>query len=189
MVDRLFQSPAAFRENASMLSPKKLLLAQVDEAFRGRPDMPLMAALDGVTQQAASWQPDATIPSIEQLIRHIAWSKSRFCQRGFARPMPIIDSNVNDDGDSPDSTEDFPCGAAWGLEAAPGIAGAVRLLEEAQKIFRECLESLPDDALEKPIPTHHGKSAANFFWVMLMHDLYHAGQIRTRRTIHGLRAK
>jgi hypothetical protein len=168
----------------SMVSAKEMLLRQVDEAFRGRPDMPLMAALEGVSQGEGSWQPDPAIPSIEQIVRHIGWSKSRFCQRGFGTGMPVADAGVNDDGDSAGLPEEFPCGAGWGARVKPGIGGAMELLEEAQKVFRGCLEWLSEDELDRAIPTHHGKSAANFFWVMLMHDLYHAGQIRTRRTVY-----
>jgi hypothetical protein len=166
-----------------MLTAKQLLATQVAEAFCGRPDMPLMAAIDGIIQAEASWQPDAATPSIEQLVRHIAWSKSRFCQRGFGTPMPLEDPAVDADGDTVGLPTEFPCGAAWGQSAAPGIEGAVQLSEKAQRTFAECLDACSDEMLEKPIPTHHGRSAANFFWTMLMHDIYHAGQIRTRRTL------
>jgi hypothetical protein len=167
-----------------MLTAKQLLLRQSAEAFRGRPDMPLMASLDGVTQDEASWQPEAAAPSIEQIVRHVAWAKSRFCQQGFATAMALIDNRVNGDGDFPGLPYEFPCGAAWGEELKSGISGAIELLEQSHRILTECLQACSDDALEKPIPAHHGKSAANFFWIMIMHDLYHAGQIRTRRTIY-----
>jgi uncharacterized damage-inducible protein DinB len=173
-----------------VLTAKELLLKQTAEAFRGRPDMPIMTALEGVTQDEASWQPNANTPSIEQIVRHIAWAKSRFCQQGFATPMPLDDPNVNEDGDSPGLPQDFPCGAMWGSSAEPGIAGAIKLLEASQRVMIHCLESCSEQALENPIPNHHGKkSALNFFWTMLMHDLYHAGQIRTRRTMYGATRK
>jgi hypothetical protein len=166
-----------------MPTAKQLLIQHTADAFRGRPDMPLMASLEGVTKEEALWSFDPAAPTIEQIVRHIAWAKSRFCRQGFGTAMPLVDPNVNDDGDSPDLPFEFPCGAAWGSKSAPGIGEAIKLLEQAHSILSGCLESLPEDALEKPIPTHHGKTAANFFWVMLMHDLYHAGQIRTRRTM------
>jgi hypothetical protein len=95
--------------------------------------------------------------------------------------------SVNDDGDSAGLPQEFPCGAGWGCHAAPGITGAIGLLERAHRVLTECLESCSEDSLDKPIPTHHGKSAANFFWIMIMHDIYHAGQIRTRRTLFNVR--
>jgi len=169
-----------------MLTAKQLLLKQTAEAFSGRPDMPLMAALSGITQEEASWRPDGMTPSIEQLVRHIAWAKSRFCEQGFARAMVLVDECVNEDGDSANLPWEFPCGAAWGSGSAPEIGQAIKLLESAQRVLMECLESCSEESLEQPIPTHHGKSAANFFWIMLMHDLYHAGQIRTRRTMYKI---
>jgi hypothetical protein len=171
----------------AVLSAKQLLLTQSCEAFVGRQDMPLMASLSGITQEEASWNPNAATPSIEQLVRHIAWAKSHYCKQGFGTGMILIDESVNADGDSADLPWEFPCGAAWGRQLAPGIEGAIRLLEQSHRVLTTCLESCSEDALEKPLPTNHGKSAANFFCVMLMHDIYHAGQIKTRRTLFQLR--
>ena len=170
-----------------MLTAKQLLVKQTTEAFRGRPDMPLMVSLEGITQEEASWRPDEATPTIEQIVRHIAWAKSRFCHQGFGTPMVIVDKDVNDDGDCADLPQEFPCGAAWGCTSAKGISEAIQLLERAHCVLTECLESCTEESLEKPIPTNHGKSAANFFWVMLLHDIYHAGQIRTRRTVYRVR--
>lgn len=173
-----------------MLSAKQLLLTQTSEAFSGRPDMPIMASLEGITQQEASWRPDASVPTIEQIVRHVAWAKSRYCQQGFGREMVLIDPQVDDNGDAPGLPQEFPCGAAWGWELEPGIDGAIHVLHRTHRVLTECLESCSEEDLEKPIPTRHGKkSAANFFWIMLMHDLYHAGQIRTRRTMYQFAAR
>jgi len=172
-----------------MLTAKQLLIKQTAEAFRGRPDMPLMAPLEGITQAEASWRPEETTPNIEQIVRHLAWAKSRFCQQGFRTPMVLIDKSINDEGDSADLPWEFPCGAAWGCTSAAGISQAIKLLEQAHGVLTGCLESCTEESLEKPIPTNHGKSAANFFCVMLMHDLYHAGQIRTRRTVYRAAAR
>lgn len=166
-----------------MLNAKQLLLDQTADAFRGRPDMSLLAALDGITDDEAAWRPDESTPTVEQIVRHVAWAKSRYCQQGFGRAMALRDDAVDADGDSAAVPWEFPCGAAWGCAAAPGIAGAVGLLECAHRAVVECLEACPEDALERPVPGRHGKSAAHVFWVLLMHDLYHAGQIRTRRTV------
>jgi uncharacterized damage-inducible protein DinB len=173
-----------YEERAGMLTAKQILMRQAEEAFRGRPDMPLMAAVEGVTQEEASWRAGEGVPTIEEIVRHVAWAKSRFCERGFGTAMALIDPEVNGDGDSAGLPEEFPCGAAWGRKGAGGIEGAIGLLEKAQAVMIECLKGLSEEKLEEPIPTHHGKTAANFFWVMLMHDIYHAGQIRTRRTMY-----
>ena len=70
-------------------------------------------------------------------------------------------------------------------EKAKDIGVAIELLNSAHAVLVDCLRNCDDRALEQPIPTRsHGQSAAHFFWVMLMHDTYHAGQIRTRRTLY-----
>ena len=74
-----------------MLSAKQLLLKQTAEAFRGRSDMPLMAALEGIAQEETSWQPDRATPGVEQLVRHIACAKSRYYWQAFGTPMAVID--------------------------------------------------------------------------------------------------
>ena len=169
-----------------MLSAKQLLLKQTAAAYADSPDMSLKSALAHVTQREATWQPDDDTPSIEQLVRHIAWAKASYCRSMFGAPMPIDDPAVNDDGDHADLPWEFPCGAAYARDLAPGIAGAIELLEKSHRCLLACLEACAEDALDQPIATHHGKSAANFFTTMLMHDLYHAGTIRTRRTVYRL---
>jgi hypothetical protein len=160
-----------------MVTVKQLLVKQTADAFSGRPDMSLMASLRGITQEEASWRPDENTPTAEQLVRHVAWSKSRYCHEGFATPMPVADPCVNADGDAAGVPWEFPCGAGWGCSLAGGIGEAVRLLEQSHRVVTGCLEACSDEALNEPVPTRHGKPAANLFWVLLMHDLYHAGQI------------
>lgn len=164
------------------MKPKELLQTQLNAAFRGRPDMPLMAALEGVSDDEAMWRPAPDAPNIEEIVRHIAWSKNRFCQQAFGVDMVIDDPNVSDEGETDGVPWEFPCGCAWGREAAPGVGGAVALLEKVQVVFAACLDGLSEEALEQPLDVHHGKTAFNFFWTMIMHDVFHAGQIRTRRT-------
>jgi hypothetical protein len=166
-----------------MITIKQLLLKQTADAFSGRPDMSLMASLQGITQEEASWRLDENTPTAEQLVRHVAWTKSRYCHEGFAVPMSVADPCVNDNGDADGVPWEFPCGAAWGCSLATGIGEAVRLLEQSHRVLTGCLEACSEEALARPIPTRHGKSsAANLFWILLMHDAYHAGQIRSRRT-------
>ena len=74
-----------------MLNAKQLLITHTAQAFRGRSDMPIMACLDGISREEASWQPDKMTPSAEQIARHVAWCKSRYCQQGFGTPMVLVD--------------------------------------------------------------------------------------------------
>jgi hypothetical protein len=166
-----------------MSRAKELLLQQTADAFEGRRDMSLMAALDGITPQQASWRADPNMPTAEQLVRHVAWAKAKYCHDGFAVPMVLVDLSVNDDGDHASLPWEFPCGAAYGLAGAPGVAGAVDLLVRAHRAVIQCLESCSEESLGRPVPGRHGKSAAHLFSILMIHDIYHAGQIRTRRAM------
>ena len=166
-----------------MMTLKQILLQQTADAFSGRRDMSLMASLQGITQEEASWRPDDNTPTAEQLVRHVAWAKSRYCHEAFATAMVIDDSSVDANGDAAAVPWEFPCGAAWGCGVAGGIGEAVKLLEQSHGVVIGCLEACSDEALARPVPTRHGKSAANLFWILMMHDAYHAGQIRTRRSV------
>lgn len=147
-----------------MLNANELLLKQTDDAFRNDQEMSLMAALKDLSQEEAAWKPGPGIRSIERIARHVAWCKSWYCQQGFGKPMLAIDEKVKD------------------------LPDAIRLLEAAHEVMVQCLRDCDEAALSRPIPTQfHGESAANFFWVMLMHDVYHAGQIRTRRGLQRIR--
>ena len=62
------------------------------------------------------------------------------------------------------------------------------LLDKAHGNLVSCLEACSDEDLDRPIPTHsHGESAAHFFWIMAMHRISHAAQIRTIRRAYGSR--
>jgi hypothetical protein len=167
-----------------IVSVKTLLLKETEDAFCGRKDMSLMKALEGMGREEASWRVDEGMPTGEQLVRHVAWSKSWYCHQGFGTAMVIEDASVNDQGDHASVPWEFPCGAAWGLETHVGIEGAIRLVEAAQGVLVGCLEVCSEEKLGQPIGTWHGReAAAHFFWVMAMHDAYHAGTIRARRTV------
>ncbi|MEX0776405.1 MAG: DinB family protein [Phycisphaeraceae bacterium] len=142
------------------MTAKQLLLKQTAEAFGDNDEMSLKASLWKITATEASWRPDEKVRTAEQIVRHVAWCKSWYCEQGFGTPMLAID------------------------ERASNLEQAMTLLEESQRVLVQCLESCPEEKLAQPIPTKfHGELAAYFFWIMLMHDLYHAGQIRTRRTM------
>ncbi len=167
-------------------SVKSALLQQLASAFDGRRDMSLLPALDGVTDEFAVWRPSPDTPSIEQIARHIAWSKNRFCQQGFGVKMILDDPAVDDEGDTDGVPWEFPCGCMWGATLLPGVVGAIDLLRATHEVMRGCLEGLDEAALAAPLPVRHGETAFHFFWTMIMHDLFHAGQIRTRRILAAL---
>lgn len=144
-----------------MLAAKHLLVKETCEAFGGNDEMSVKAALWQITQEEASWRPEAGMRTAEQIVRHLAWCKAWYCEQGFGRPMLQIDEQAHD------------------------IAEAMQLLDAAHQTLSECLQGCTEEQLAKPIPTQfHGESAAHFFWVMLMHDLWHGGQIKTRRRLY-----
>lgn len=163
-------------------SVKAALAHQLASAFDGRRDMSLMPAIEGVTDDQAAWCPAPETPTIDQIARHIAWSKNRFCQQAFGAAMVLEDPAVNDDGDAEGVPWEFPCGCAWGVKLRPGIAGAIDLVRESHGVMADCLDGLDEASLGEPLAVRHGDTAFNFFWTMILHDLFHAGQIRTRRT-------
>lgn len=64
----------------------------------------------------------------------------------------------------------------------------LKVLNEAHVHLVSCLEACPEEGLDKPIPTAwHGESAAHFFWIMVMHRVSHAAQIRAIRRAYGSR--
>jgi len=165
------------------MTGKQLLLDHTTSAFSGRADMSLMASLKDITQEEASWRPDDSTPTAEQLVRHVAWAKTKYCHDGFGAAMVLQDPSVDENGDTPGIPWEFPCGAGFGAADAPGIEKAVELLEQAHRVVVQCLQTCTEESLERAIPGRHGKSAAHLFWILLMHDTYHAGQIRTRRKL------
>lgn len=170
-----------------MLTAKQLLLTQLAEGFEGRKDMTLMGVLSGIADEEAAWQPAPLGASIDGLVRHIAWSEGVYCREAFGTPMVLDDPGVDANGDTAGIPWEFPCGSGYGRDSHPGITGAIDLMTRTHHVMLDCLRALPDEALDQPINTRHGKTAAHFFWVMIMHDIYHAGQIRTRRTMFAQR--
>ena len=168
------------------MTAKEMLAIQLDQAFDGRADMSLMGSLAGLTEAEAAYRPSPDTPSVDEIARHIAWSKSRFCQQAFGSAMILEDPGVTDEGDSEGVPWEFPCGCAFGRALAPGVAGVERLLRDSHAVMIANLDALAESELMAPLPVHHGSSAFNCFWVMIQHDLFHAGQIRTRRTAAGL---
>lgn len=168
-----------------MLTPRDILLYHLAQSFEGRKDMTLMGVLEGVTEQEAAWRPGPLAPSIGELLRHVAWSASVYCRDAFGVPMVAEDPGVTPEGDTEGIPWEFPCGSGFGRQSHPGLAGAIDLARRAQSLLVECLSGLGDEQLDQPINNRHGKTAAHFFWIMTMHNVYHAGQIRTRRTAYA----
>jgi hypothetical protein len=145
------------------LDAKQLLLAQLHDADAGDDEMSLQASLGDLSQKEASWRLNETTWTIEEIVYHVAACEIEYCRQGFDRDMehgkPIGD-----------------------------IVAGLQLLDQAHALLVGCLEALPEETLDEPIPTQwHGESAAHFFWIMVMHRVSHAAQIRTIRRAYGSR--
>jgi uncharacterized damage-inducible protein DinB len=145
------------------LDAKQLLLKQLHDAYERDDEMSLQASLGDLSQEEASWRMNETTWTIEEIVYHVAACEIEYCRQGFGQGMDY----------------DKPIG---------DIDQGLELLDRAHALLVSCLEALPEEALGEPIPTDwHGESAAHFFWIMVMHRVSHAAQIRTLRRAYGSR--
>ena len=145
------------------MNAKQLLLKQLHDAFRGDDEMSLQASLGDLSQEEASWRMNDTTWTIEEILFHVAACEIEYCRQGFGK------------------------GLEYGKPMGD-VAQLLALLDRAHAHLVGCLEAFPEAALDKPIPTrHHGESAAHFFWIMIMHRVSHAAQIRALRRAYGSR--
>jgi hypothetical protein len=147
------------------MTTKDLLVEQTHLAYAGDPEMSLKASLAGVTDAIASRTLVDQSWTIEEIVYHLASCKIEYCRQGFGRWTDTCEK---------------PAGS---------FARMIDLLDRAQTHLSECLESCSEADLARPIPTQfHGESAARFFTIMIMHDVAHAAQIRTRLRVFGVRS-
>jgi hypothetical protein len=145
------------------LKAKQLLLKQLHDAYSGDDEMSLQASLGDLDQKEASWRLNETTWTIEEIVYHVAMCEIEYCRQGFGQGLEY----------------DKPLG-----DIAQGLA----LLDRAHMLLAGCLEGCTEEDLDRPIPTRfHGESAAHFFWIMVMHRVSHAAQIRTIRGAYGSR--
>jgi uncharacterized damage-inducible protein DinB len=145
------------------LNAKRLLIKQLHDAFSGDDEMSLQASLGNLSQEEASWRMNDTTWTIQEILYHVAACEIEYCRQGFGRGLEY----------------DKPIG---------DIEQMQKLLNRAHAHLVSCLKGLSGEALDKPIPTKwHGESAAHFFWIMIMHRVSHAAQIRTIRRAYGSR--
>jgi hypothetical protein len=147
---------------AYLMDSKQLLLTQTHEAYVGDDEMSLKVAVEALTQAEASWRLNETTWTIEEILYHVASCKIEYCRQGFGRWTEEYAKPIGD------------------------VEAMMALLDRAHEHLVQCLESCSGAALEAPIPTRsHGKSAAHFFWIMIMHDITHASEIGMIRRAYG----
>ena len=145
------------------MNAKQLLLKQLHDAYSGDDEMSLQASLADLSQEEASWRMNDTTWTIQEILYHVAQCEIEYCRQGFGEGLAY----------------DKPIGH---------VTQMLALLDRAHAHLVGCLKSFPERDLDKPIPTrHHGESAAHFFWIMIMHRVSHAAQIRAIRRAYGSR--
>jgi uncharacterized damage-inducible protein DinB len=145
------------------LNAKQLLLKQLHDAYSGDDEMSLQASLGDLSPEEASWRMNGTTWTIQEILYHVASCEIEYCRQGFGKGLEY--------GKPLDDVEQM-----------------LELLDRAHMHLVGCLEACSEEDLDRPIPTHsHGESAAHFFWIMTMHRVSHAAQIRTIRRAYGSR--
>ena len=143
------------------MTTKELLDKQTRAAFDGDDEMSLQAAIWQMTPAEAAWKPNDETGTIEDILHHLAWCKVMYAAKAF--------------GDCP-VEEDVPVG---------DLARTIDWLRRALEHLLACLAAVTGEALDAPVPTpFHGESAGHLFWVLLMHDISHGGQIQLIRRQH-----
>jgi uncharacterized damage-inducible protein DinB len=144
------------------MTTKDLLLRQTHLAFERNPEMSLKTSIQVVTAQVAAKRLVPQSWTIEEIVYHIASVKIEYCKQGFGKWTADYEKPVGD------------------------FRAMVALLDRAQNHLVCCLQICSDQPLMEPIATQcHGESAAHFFSIMMIHDVSHAGQIRTRQRAFG----
>jgi uncharacterized damage-inducible protein DinB len=142
---------------------KQLLLKQLHDCYSGDDEMSLLASLTDLTPEEAAWRMNDTTWTIAGILYHLYSCEIEYCKQGFGQSVPY---------DKP-------------LDDLPAL---LALLDQAHALMVRCLDQCSEQALDQPIPTQwHGESAAHFFWIMVMHRISHAAQIRTLRRAYGSR--
>ena len=143
---------------------KELLLKQTYDAFAGSEEMSLLCSLKDLTQPEAEWRLNSTTWTIEEILYHVASCKLEYCKQAFGKWTKEIPTSFGD------------------------IQKMLDLTRQAHEHVAKCLGECSESDLLRPVPTaFHGESAANVFWVLIMHDICHGAQIRTIRRALGTR--
>ena len=154
------------------------ILHLIDEAFEGRgleesnESQALLTNLATVTE--AEWRalPPGATRTIESMVLHVAGCKIMYADYAFGPGTrqwgtPEVES-------------------AWEPDAAP-MAEAIEWLRDAHRSFREHVEGLTDDELDRPRMTNWGEMRPTR-WItaaIIGHDFYHAGEINHLRSLLG----
>ena len=146
------------------MTAKELLLKQLQDCYSGDDEMSLMASLGDLPAEEAGWRMNKTTWTIAEILYHLYSCEIEYCKQGFGKWQDAYPRPIGD------------------------IDQMLALLANGQDHLLDCLRGCTLDDLDAPIRVqHHGRSAAHFFWIMIMHRISHAAQIRTLRRAYGSR--
>ena len=154
------------------------LLYLLDEAFEGRgieesnESQALLTNLASVTE--AEWRalPPGATRTIESMVRHVAACKVMYADYAFG---PGTKQWGTPEVEGP-----------WQSDEAP-MKEALDLLRDSHRSFRQHVEDLTDDDLDRDRMTNWGEPRPTK-WIMaaiIGHDFYHAGEINHLRSLLG----
>ena len=146
------------------MSRKALLEHQIRLAFSDDPEMSLLATIEGCSDEVMDERISKETWSIGEILYHVAACKIEYCRQGWDRWSGEVDKPLDN------------------LEAMK------RLLVKSNDHLLDCLDSLDENDLDKPLKLRfHGESANHFFSLMAIHDASHAAQIRATLRCAGIR--
>jgi uncharacterized damage-inducible protein DinB len=128
----------------------------------------LIELIADVTPAEAAHRPFAGAHTIEELVAHVAAWKAAAVRRLEGDP-----ARLHDDEDFP-VTSDSPDAGRWNA--------AVRRLTDAHALLSDRIATLAPDALDRILPGPNA-SARDTLHGVILHDIYHAGQVALLRKV------
>jgi hypothetical protein len=144
------------------------LLRLLDAAFDGEDWHALVRNLRAAPAEAWDWTPPGGKRSIHDLAQHVGGCKYMYVNHAFGdRSLTWEHPLVLGDG----ALTDADAAIAW--------------LREGQTRLRTSVAALEDDELARPRKAYWSRVMETRWgvWVMIQHDLYHAGEINHVRAL------
>ena len=144
------------------------ILGQLDAAFEGDSTHSLAANVASVRAEDWDWLPPNGARSIRAIVQHAGGAKLMYVDSAFGDGSLAMDDPLVQGEGALDSPEG---GATW--------------LREAHERLRSALAGLDDAELdgERPAPWGGTRPLVDLLYVLVRHDLYHAGEINHLRAL------
>lgn len=166
----------------------ELLAREMDAAWRW-----LCESLDGLTDEEYKWRPTPDTLTLDQLLPPEAedW-RTYYAKFPTPPPLSTIEHKIGHLATCKLMYAEYAFGEgrlSWGWSdlRVPRTLDAMRAyLGDAHRTLRGYLDGLVDIDLRTLQKTNWGEQwpAERILWVIIAHDCYHAGQIRTMRAFY-----